>query len=70
MRVPPMGWSWAVLLAQLVIQDSVWQIRQGPTVALPKDRVILEGVPPPLLTKEKPRVHYQYIDDYLSLIHI
>lgn len=69
MAVLPMGWSWAVFLAQNALQELVAGARDSEgRIIFEPHRSLIEGAPPPLLTAEDPRLHSEYIDDYCLII--
>lgn len=68
-RVPVMGWNWAVFLAQSFLVDLLLQIpRTFPSSplahAISRERLLMEGAPPPRLSFSEPFFWYVYIDDF------
>ena len=57
--VAPMGWSWAVFLAQTFLVDQVVQIP-----GMEASRLLVEGAPWPLVSAGHPYVGFVHIDDY------
>ena len=61
LRTVPMGWSWAVFLAQAALRDLTFDARGGP---LREERALVEGAPVPSLPGPSGIVHSEYIDDF------
>ena len=67
---PPMGWSWAVFIAQCILQDDIFGIKDPMTQKpmFPPSRVLVEGVPVPQMSWIEPCLHYGYIDNFAILV--
>ena len=63
MKVPPMGFSWAVYLAQTTMEDIFDSGQESDKMLLPTQRVA-DGGPLPSLNQETPVAHFQYVDDF------
>ena len=64
MAVPPMGWSWAVFLAQAGITSMVEQVLdEDGKQMLPPSQSLIEGAPQLRFEVLLP-IHYEYIDDF------
>jgi len=61
LRVPPMGWSWAVVLAQLCLQDLV--AAEDPSSLWAPERRLVEGGITPHVGRDEPAT-FVYIDDF------
>ena len=61
LRVPPMGWSWAVVLAQLCLEDLV--AADDPKGHWAPERRLVEGGVTPKVGAESPAT-FVYIDDF------
>lgn len=69
MSALPMGWSWAVFLAQSALQEMVaGAVDPWGAIIFEPHRSLIEGAPPPLLSRAEPRLHSEYIDDYCLII--
>ena len=64
LRVPPMGWSWAVVLAQLCLQDMV--SAQDPNKLWQAESRVVEGGVTPSVSLHRP-ASIVYIDDFGSV---
>ena len=64
LTVPPMGWSWAVSLAQTVLMEIVGAVEVNGAWPFTSDRILVKGGPPPQITMDSPLPHFQYIDDF------
>ena len=58
-KVPVMGWNWAVFLAQSFLLDQVLLPQR-----LSETRLLIEGAPTPQLSRENPYAVFVYIDDF------
>ena len=63
LQVPPMGWSWAVVLAQLTLQDLLQGSAEPHKQMWSPEQRIVEGAVTPTVSQEMP-VHFAYIDDF------
>ena len=61
MRVPVMGWSWAVFLAQSFLMDACFSLKDSP---ITEERMLVEGAPAPQLSWDQPWLINIYIDDF------
>ncbi|CAK0891907.1 unnamed protein product [Prorocentrum cordatum] len=63
-RVALMGFSWACWMAQTTMEDL---FNSGPSMGMPalaEEQRLAEGGPLPLISREVPAAHYEYIDDF------
>ncbi|CAK0885631.1 unnamed protein product [Prorocentrum cordatum] len=63
-RVALMGFSWACWMAQTTMEDL---FNSGPSLGMPalaEEQRLAEGGPLPLISREVPAAHYEYIDDF------
>ena len=63
LAVPPMGWSWAVFLAESVLDDLVEDPKNPSSALWRRDKRIIEAGVLPQMTIDNP-LTYTYIDDF------